>query len=350
MLQDHIRTSLYQFAILENAADFRDKTVLDVGAGTGILSFFAAQAGAAHVYAVEASGMARYAQRLAEANRLGDVVSIINQRVEEVILKNKVDVLISEPLGIALVNERMLESYLIARDNLLKPGGKMFPDAAVLFAAPFTDPALYLEQQQKLGFWTQTNFYGIDLTNLQADAEKFYFSQPVVGPVAPGSLLSPPTSLHFDFNTMSLAQLQKFEMPFSFVAAGMAQLHGFALWFDCRFPGTQRHIHLSTAPHEPLTHWYQVRALLKAPIAVGAGHTLEGRLDFEANDARGYNVHMHVRNANTGVSASNVCVTQCALHHFQYSSQTSQSTPAFFGAAETVPLPLPESNGHAPEP
>jgi len=201
MLQDHVRTSLYQFAILENAADFRGKTVVDVGAGTGILSFFAAQAGASRVYAVEASGMARYAKRLAEANNLGEVVSVINQRVEDVVLEEKVDVLISEPLGIALVNERMLESYLVARDNLLKPGGKMFPDRSVLYVAPFSDAALYAEQQQKLGFWTQSNFYGVDLTTLAPDAEKFYFSQPVVGPVLPGSLLSAPASLEFDFNT-----------------------------------------------------------------------------------------------------------------------------------------------------
>ena len=43
MLQDHVRTSIYQFAMLENTSDFKGKTVLDVGAGTGILSFFAAK-------------------------------------------------------------------------------------------------------------------------------------------------------------------------------------------------------------------------------------------------------------------------------------------------------------------
>ena len=106
MLQDHVRTSIYQFAVYENKEDFRGKRVLDVGAGTGILSFFAAKAGAAQVYAVEASGMALKAEKLAAGNGLQNVVTVINKRVEEVTLDEKVDVLISEPLGIALVNER----------------------------------------------------------------------------------------------------------------------------------------------------------------------------------------------------------------------------------------------------
>ena len=61
MMQDYIRTSTYQRAIFDNCADFKDKVVLDVGAGSGILSFFAAQAGAAKVYAIEASSMAQHA-------------------------------------------------------------------------------------------------------------------------------------------------------------------------------------------------------------------------------------------------------------------------------------------------
>lgn len=52
MLKDTVRTLSYRNAIFSNAEAFKDKVVLDVGAGTGILSMFAVKAGAKKVYAV----------------------------------------------------------------------------------------------------------------------------------------------------------------------------------------------------------------------------------------------------------------------------------------------------------
>jgi histone-arginine methyltransferase CARM1 len=46
MLMDEIRTSTYKNAIINNSIDFNGKIVMDVGAGSGILSIFAAMAGA----------------------------------------------------------------------------------------------------------------------------------------------------------------------------------------------------------------------------------------------------------------------------------------------------------------
>ena len=45
MLQDLTRTGTYRHAFLSNQIDFKDKVVLDVGTGTGILAIFACQAG-----------------------------------------------------------------------------------------------------------------------------------------------------------------------------------------------------------------------------------------------------------------------------------------------------------------
>lgn len=52
MLKDVVRTKTYQNVIYKNSFLFKDKVVLDVGAGTGILSLFCAKVGAKHVYAV----------------------------------------------------------------------------------------------------------------------------------------------------------------------------------------------------------------------------------------------------------------------------------------------------------
>ena len=59
--------------------------------------------------------MAVYARKLVKANKFDDVIEVIEGTIEEVELPEKVDTIISEPLGIFLLNERMLETFVIAR-------------------------------------------------------------------------------------------------------------------------------------------------------------------------------------------------------------------------------------------
>lgn len=118
---------------------------------------------------------------LVNSNRLGERVVVIPGKVEEVTLPEQVDIIISEPMGYMLFNERMLESYLHAK-KFLKPSGekrcwvcakfpllcsvrvvlivllrsvsgKMFPTIGDVHLAPFTDEQLYMEQFTKANFW-----------------------------------------------------------------------------------------------------------------------------------------------------------------------------------------------------
>ncbi|CAE1283794.1 CARM1 [Acanthosepion pharaonis] len=132
--------------MLANIDDFHDKVILDVGAGSGILSFFAIQAGARKVYAIEASSMAQHCEMLVKDNKLVGQIVVIPGKVEDVTVPEEVDTIISEPMGYMLFNERMLESFLHAK-KWLKPGGRMFPTQGDLHIAPFTDEALFMEQQ-----------------------------------------------------------------------------------------------------------------------------------------------------------------------------------------------------------
>ena len=181
MLADHVRTSTYQDAFRRNEVDFTDKIVLDVGTGSGILAFFAIQCGASFVYAVDASDSIDIAVKLAEANGIIDKISFIKGKIEEISLPEKVDVIISEPIGFLLVHERMLESYVIARDRFLKPDGMMFPTIGSIVLAPFSDVAIYNEQISRVDFWRNQNFYGVDLSSVVDMAVDQFFRQPIVG-------------------------------------------------------------------------------------------------------------------------------------------------------------------------
>ena len=96
MLKDRIRTGTYQDAILKNPDIFKDKVVLDIGCGTGILSIFAARAGAKQVFGIEFADIADYANEIIKKNKLSDKITIIKSKVEDVKLPvEKVDIIIS---------------------------------------------------------------------------------------------------------------------------------------------------------------------------------------------------------------------------------------------------------------
>ena len=141
MLKDKVRTSTYMRAIENNPEDFKDKIVLDIGAGTGILSIFAARSGAKHVYAVENAEIALFAQEIIKKNGLQDKITILKGKMEEIELPVKeVDIIISEWMGYFLLYESMLDSILFARDKYLnKETGKLLPDKATIYLAAIED-------------------------------------------------------------------------------------------------------------------------------------------------------------------------------------------------------------------
>lgn len=304
MLQDYVRTGTYYSAVIENCIDFQDRVVVDVGAGSGILSLFAAQAGAKHVYAVEASEMADYASRLVAGNpSLGDRITVIKGKVEEVELPEKADILISEPMGTLLVNERMLETYIIARDRFLIPNGKMFPSIGRIHVAPFSDEYLFVEIANKALFWQQQNFYGVDLTPLYGSAFQGYFSQPVVDAFDPRLLVSLPSFHTLDFNSIKEEELYEIDIPLSFIASVCTRVHGLACWFDVLFNGSSVQRWLTTAPGSPTTHWYQMRCVLSQPIYVMAGQEITGRLHMVAHSSQSYTIYLTMSVKSWGAGA-----------------------------------------------
>ncbi|KAJ2776921.1 hypothetical protein H4R18_005423 [Coemansia javaensis] len=327
MLQDDVRTLAYNLAIMCNSESlFRDRLVMDVGAGSGILSFIAVQAQSRHVYAVEASNMAANmrviiaaAKRDGAASRnayMADRITVVAAKVEdpEVLAQvPQVDVIVSEPIGVLLVHERMLESFVYARDKFLRPGGAMLPSSGTIHLAPLCDSALWLETITKARFWQTTRFYGVDLNPYFELAFDEYFSAPVVGTFGPRSLMSDSAQHTIDFHTVTLPDLKSFTIPVEWHINYTGVMHGVGGWFDLAFvppasalrPGTAAHpTYMSTSPSSPMTHWQQVRLLLKQPLAVNAGQVVRGTIHMEANIERSYTISARLISLDPAESAA----------------------------------------------
>lgn len=103
-LVDMKRTEAFRAAILASIKP--GDIVLDAGAGSGILSFFAAEAGAKTVLAVEIDPfLAACLEKSVQANGLSSTIQVICGDVCSVALPKRVDVFISEMLDTGLMDE-----------------------------------------------------------------------------------------------------------------------------------------------------------------------------------------------------------------------------------------------------
>ncbi|GIY05895.1 probable protein arginine N-methyltransferase 6.1 [Caerostris darwini] len=188
MIGDYSRTQTYRRAILNNYKLFHQKVVLDVGAGTGILSLFCAQAGARKVYAVEASPIAQQARKVIESNGFAEKIIVIQGKVEEVDLPEKVDIIVSEWMGYMLMYESMLPSFLFARDKWLRKDGYLFPEEVKIYIAPISDSQEY---EYSVEFWNKVeDAYKIDMSVLVPTAEEQLQASVHVMSVDPASIMS----------------------------------------------------------------------------------------------------------------------------------------------------------------
>lgn len=276
--------------------------------------------GAKRVYAVEVSDIDEMAKLLIKKNGLSGIIKIVKGKVEDVELPEKVDVIVSEPIGFLLVHERMLESYIAARERFVKPEilaaaaaansassstmlQFMYPTMGTIKMLPFTDFQLVQEIAAKSQFWHTKDFYGVDMSCLEKHATAQYFSQPVIGYFDPSILIASEedTATHsIDFRTARAKEdLEEIEIPFRFKITKTALMHGLACWFDADFLGTRNHVVLSTSPKQPGTHWYQVRLLLARPLAVNIGQVVTGSMNMKVNTKASYDIFLLAKIENT---------------------------------------------------
>lgn len=142
MLRDQPRNQAYADAI---AANIRaGQTVLEIGAGTGILSIMAARAGADHVWAVERNKvLAEIARQNIAQNELSDRITVLQADAMDITvggaLPHRCDCLIHELVSDDLLAENVLPIVAHARAHLLTDDPVLLPESVAVWGRLVSD-------------------------------------------------------------------------------------------------------------------------------------------------------------------------------------------------------------------
>ena len=270
MICDRVRTDAFRRAI--DAVVRPGDIVLDVGAGTGILSLFAARAGAAHVYAVEQTTIAVLAQALAAANGAANIVEVIQGDIMEVELPERVDVIVSEWLGGFGIDEGMLSPVIAARDRWLKPGGTMIPHSVTAWTCLVNDSHL----GETVGFLSDDP-YGLRLDGLVEMTVNEIIYSGSFRHLAQGDRRSEPGPLWT--TDVGLVPMEEAKAPHEAEALlrvnGVGTANALALWFSANLAPD---ISLSVGPGDAPTHWGMTTAPLRSPVELAPGMDVRARV------------------------------------------------------------------------
>jgi predicted RNA methylase len=255
MMSDSVRINAYQKAI--NECISIGDIVVDFGAGTGILSLLAAKSGAEKIYAIERTDIIHVAQKIAEDNKINNIV-FINADSADVVLPEKCDVLLSECLGYMAIQENMISDFLNFREKYLKPNGVVIPMNARLFFAPIANKQVY----ENIEFWDSvTDKYGFDYKCLrEVSANSTYHVN-----LQKKDYLATP----FEAFKINLAKDNgvNLKCKIEFKIERQDIMHGVSGYFTSML---SPNVELSTSPlHQ--THWKQYFYPLSKPLLVNSG-------------------------------------------------------------------------------
>jgi hypothetical protein len=269
MLVDDERTKAF-FAALMGEVQPGD-VVVDIGAGTGVLSVFCAMAGARHVYAIEEGPIADVAARTIADNGYSDRITLIRGRSTAVDVPERGTVLVSETIGNLGLEEGITGWVRDARARLVVPEARIVPRSIDVVAAPVE---LHFEHGE-LSKW-RSRQYGIDFAALRELAE----ASVLWAEISPANVLAEPMPLIHIELAGPLPSRTSGTGAFRVRRDGL--LHGVGVWFRAELsPGRQ----LSNEPPLRTPSWSHGFLAIDEPVDVDAGVRIEVTVEVDDDGA-----------------------------------------------------------------
>ena len=268
MLADEMRTTSFLSAI--EASVRPGDVVVDIGTGTGVLSVFAAKAGASRVYAIEQEPIIGVAREIAARNGLSDIITFIQGSSLEIDLPEKADVLITETIGNMALDEGIITWITDARERFLKPEGTTIPLDIDVIANLVSVPTDYemIERWSRpllgldfgpLSHVARNNIHWVDLSRAQFATR----------PVTVFSTDFPPNPA--PMSTVATVEVVK-----------DVNVHGIGVWFRSSLTSD---VHITNEAPNGVPSWEHGFLPLDQPMAVRRGEVIEIEVGSSINGA-----------------------------------------------------------------
>ena len=271
MINDDERNNAYQAALERNvkAGDL----VLEIGTGSGIVSMMAARAGAGKVVTCEIlPAIAMLAKDVIARNKLDDRITVVVKKSTQLKvgedLPEKADVFVSELLNVGLLAPNMISIIRHARENLVKPEGRIIPQAAQVYGALLQCD--HLARINPVG-----TIAGFDMSPMDRMRSPGYAQIDLAAD--PHARLSEDFEIFgFDFRT-DLNETGQRGLNIMATAPGIC--HGIAFWFDLMMDDD---VVYHSASRARTNHWKQAMHFFQKPIAVRPGQILRVVASYDA--------------------------------------------------------------------
>jgi hypothetical protein len=219
-----------------------EDAVVDVGAGSGILSFLAVRAGATKVWALETAPAIDEARRLAAANDMDDVVEFLECDVGAFSAEGSADVVIGDWIGSFLLSEwRHFAAFAKVRDTCLRQDGSVIPRTARLMLAPISDQRVYMSRG--LGLCEESNTgQSEELRAVRVEAH-------------PDAVIGEPSEIMFLDCLKDDPDAYYFDGRSETQCHESVTCHGYLGFFEVDLAPN---VTINTSPSAPRTHWQQI--------------------------------------------------------------------------------------------